>query len=214
MSNYINIRQVLDNLLVHPLLQDLSLERVVNYTVDFIRIVGMPPIFEDKIEVVTIRDYRALLPCDFHEMIQVRKLNSNEVFIYNSDSFLGSTNKVENNNYKLQGNIIYTSIKDIDLELSYRAMPVDIEGYPLIPDNSSFIKALELYIKKQVFTIQFDLGRITAPVLQNTQQEYSWAVGQCQSDLIRPTVDEMQTITNMWNSLLPNINRHNKGFNK
>lgn len=33
MERYISIRQVLDDLLDHPLLQDLSFERVVNYAV-------------------------------------------------------------------------------------------------------------------------------------------------------------------------------------
>ena len=37
MERYISIKVVLDNLLDNPLLQDLTLERVVNYTVDFIR---------------------------------------------------------------------------------------------------------------------------------------------------------------------------------
>ena len=39
MERYINIRQILDDLLEHPLLQDLSFERAINHCVDFIRIV-------------------------------------------------------------------------------------------------------------------------------------------------------------------------------
>ena len=39
------------------------------YTVDFIRIIGMPPIFTEKTAELEIKDYRAALPCDFHEMI-------------------------------------------------------------------------------------------------------------------------------------------------
>ena len=37
MTKYISIRQVLDNLMDNPLLQDLSLERAVNYAVRFIQ---------------------------------------------------------------------------------------------------------------------------------------------------------------------------------
>lgn len=32
----------------------------------------MPSIFLEKTEVLEVKDYRAALPCDFHEMIQVR----------------------------------------------------------------------------------------------------------------------------------------------
>jgi len=71
--------------------------------------------------------------------------------------------------YKLQGNCIFTSIKEGTIEIAYRAIAVDEEGYPLIPDNAAFIRALELYIKKQTFTILFDLQKINANVYQNVQ---------------------------------------------
>lgn len=69
MDRYISIRQVIDDLLVHPLLQDLSLERAVNYAVDFMRIVGCPKIFHEKVEKIQIEDYRGSLPCDYMEVI-------------------------------------------------------------------------------------------------------------------------------------------------
>lgn len=56
-------------------------------------------------------------------------------------------------------------------------MMLDKDGYPMIPENSAFIKALELYIKKAWFTILFDMGKISQGVLFNTQQEYAWAAG-------------------------------------
>ena len=58
--------------------------------------------------------------------------------------------------YKVQGNIIFTSIKNGTIEIAYNSFKVDSEGYPMIPDNSSFIEALELYIKKQYFDIIFN----------------------------------------------------------
>jgi hypothetical protein len=52
--------------------------------------------------------------------------------------------------------------------ISYKSIPVDKDGFPLLIDNPVFLKALELYIKKEVFTVLFDMGKITPPVLQNT----------------------------------------------
>jgi hypothetical protein len=37
----------------------------------------------------------------------------------------------------------------------------------MIPDKSAFTRALELYIKKQCFTILFDLGRINQAAYNN-----------------------------------------------
>lgn len=214
---YINIRKVLDSLLRHPLMQDLTLESAVDYTVDFLRIVGVPSMFMEKIKVVKVEKYRAVLPCDYYQMIQVRKLGG-PAFRYSSDSFHMSECKNCSNRdsidltYKIQGNIIYTSIENGMIELSYEAIATDSEGYPLLPDNSSFTRALELYIKKQWFTILFDLGKINTAVLQNVQQEYAWAVGDCQTEFNRLSIDKAESFYNSWRTLLLRDIEHRTGF--
>lgn len=195
MTDYISLKVILDNCLAHPLLKDLTFERAVVYAVDFIRIMGMPPMFIEKTEEIEIRNHRGALPCDFHEMIQVRtkrrhhKCHDREhshVMRYSTDSFHMShmddkhrhfMDEHTDPTYKIQGRVIFTSMKEGKIEIAYSAIAVDDEGYPLIPDNSSFTKALELYIKKQCFTVLFDLGKIQQGVLQNTQQEYAFYAG-------------------------------------
>ena len=218
MIKYISIKEILDNLLDHPMLREVSFERAVNYTQSFMRIVGCPKIFEEKTAIIEIEDYRGVLPCDFNEIIQVRTHNTCDdnykVFRYSTDNFHMSENKQDSFDltYKIQGNVIFTSMKEGTIEIAYNAFAIDSEGYPLIPDNSAFIRALELYIKKQCFTVLFDLGQINQAVYQNVRQEYAWAVGQAQSDLIRPTIDQMQAITNSLNTLIWRTTEHNNGF--
>ena len=217
MERYINIRQVLDDLLHHPLLQDLTFERAVNYSVEFIRIVGCPRVFEEKALKLKVENYRAMLPCDFHRMIQVRTCacGRTTTFRYSTDSFHMSDDKncnLPDLTYKIQGQVIFTSIKDGEIEIAYEAISVDEEGYPLIPENSSFVRALELYIKRECFTILFDLGKITPQVYNNTCQQYAWAVGQAQNELVKPSIDQMQAIANSWNTLIPRTTSHATGF--
>ena len=52
MDRYISLKQILDDVLDHPLLKDVSFERAVNHAVHFIRIVGMPRAFNEKTELV------------------------------------------------------------------------------------------------------------------------------------------------------------------
>ena len=225
MEGYISIRQIMDDIREHPLLKDINLERVVNYTYHFLRIVGAPRLFVDKVEEIEVKNYRAKLPCDFIEVIQIRDINGNP-FLYTTDNFHESTNKTPQNQYKcyidnfqyqnltykIQGNVIFTSVKDCIIEIAYKALVVDEDGFPMLPDNSPFIRALEAYIKVQQFTILFDTSKISGQVLQNAQQEYAWAVGQAESDLRRMNVDQMQSLTNLWNTLLPRVNEHRNGF--
>ena len=209
-EQYINIKVVLDRILRHPLMQDLSLETAVDYTIDFMRIVGMPRMFTEKVVRITIDKYRALLPCDYYQTIQIR-IPGGHALVYSTDSFHMS-NKGNSSTYKIQGNIIYTSIESGELELAYLAISTDADGYPLLPDNSSFTRALELYIKKQWFTILFDLGKITSAVLQNTQQEYAWAVGDCQSEFNRMSIDQMEAFSNSWRTMILRDHQHSSGF--
>ena len=216
MERYISIKEVLDNLLDNPLLQDLTLERVVNYTIDFIRKVGMPKVYIEKIANLEVKEYRALLPCDFHKMIQVRAFNEgySQVFRSSTDNFHLSEDKGDSHDltYKLQGQVIYTSMKNGTIEIAYQAIPVDCDGYPMIADNSSFREALELYITKKRYKVLFDIGKIRGDVYSSTCQDYAFAVGQAQTSLIMPTIDEMESITNSWNTLIPRVTEHRMGF--
>lgn len=209
-EQYLSIKKILDSCLRHPLMQDLSLETAVDYTIDFMRIVGTPRMFTEKVVRITIDKYRALLPCDYYQTIQVR-IPGGHALVYSTDSF-HMNNKGNSSTYKIQGNIIYTSIESGELELAYLAISTDEDGYPLLPDNSSFTRALELYIKKQWFTILFDLGKITSAVLQNTQQEYAWAVGDCQSEFNRMSIDQMEAFSNSWRTMILRDHQHSSGF--
>ena len=219
MDRYISLKQVLDDILDHPMLKDVSFERAVNHTVRFLRIVGCPRIFEEKTALVEIENYRGLLPCDFNDIIQVRTHSNCDrknygVFRYSTDNFHMSDNKQDSFDltYKIQGNIIFTSIKEGVIEIAYNAFAVDSDGYPLIPDNSSFISALEYYIKKKHFGVLFDTGKINQAIYHQVCQDYAWAVGQAQSDLVRPSIDQMQSLTNSLNTLVTRVNEHRSGF--
>ena len=209
-ESYTNIRVILDKVLRHPLLQDITLETAIDYTIDFMRIVGVPSMFTEKAATITVDKYRALLPEDYYQMNQVRR--GNIVLTYSLDSFHFNNNYSDTNTYKIQGNVIYTSFEEGELEISYQAIATDEQGFPLIPDNSSFTRALELYIKKQWFTILFDLGKLQPAILQNTQQEYAWAVGDCASEFNRLSLDKAESFYNTWKTLVLRDPRHSIGF--
>lgn len=250
-DGYIRIEQIAEDLTEHPLLRDIPIDRIVNYAQEFIKKVGAPKLFYEKVAVIKIENYRGQLPCDFAEIIQVRGAKDHEEYVAATNTFHMDHPDVEKkpvrdwnapapiqpapidkNNppvsmkccppmerdlmllptYKIQGNMIFSSRKNCDVEIAYRGIPIDENGWPMFPDNAEFIGALEAYIKVQRFVIFFDMGQINANVLNNAQQDYAWKVGQAQVGLIRPTLDEMETITNIWHNLIPNMTAHRNGF--
>ena len=114
--------------------------------------------------------------------------------------------------YKLQGMVIFTSTKDVDVEISYQAFATDEEGYPLLPDNASFLRGLETYLKLKWFTVLYEMGKVSENVMQSIKQEYAWAAGDAQSEFSRLSLDEAETLFNSFKTMLPRNNEHWKAF--
>jgi hypothetical protein len=217
--SYINIREVLSRILRHPLLQDITLEQAVQYTIDFIGIFGMPKLYQDKEEVLHIEDYRCLLPCDLISINQIKECKTGVCLRSMTDNFMprehdrSVDHKIPQElSFKTQGQALYVSFKTGDVSVSYEAIPVDKDGFPLLIDNPVFLKALEAYIKREAFTILFDMGKIAPAVLQNTQQQYAWLAGQLQSEFTIPSISEMESIKRSWCTLLQRTSEFNSGF--
>lgn len=218
--NYVSVKEVLSRILRHPLLQGVTLEQVVQHTIDFLGVFGMPKLFEDREETIHIEDFRGRLPCNCIQINQVKECKSGVCLRYMTDNFMpreqhdviiGSKLPKELS-FKTQGQVLYVSFKTGDVSVSYKALPVDKDGFPLLIDNSVFLKTLEFYIKKEEFEILFDEGKISPAVLQNTQQRYAWLAGQLQSEFTIPSQSEMESISRMWNTLVQRTSEFNNGF--
>ena len=207
--NMISFKEVMARVLSHPLLQDVTMEQGIRYTLDFINIVGFPNIYNNKLADVEIENHRGLLPCDLIQVVQVMDGNK-ECMKQMTDNF--DQYRYSINAYKIQGQYIYTTFKDGIVKIAYRALYLDEDGYPMIPDTPIFLKALELYIKKNVFTVLFDMQKISQAVLQHTEQDYDWAVGQLSSEMTLPNEAEMENLTNMLNQLIPGQHEYRNGF--
>lgn len=218
--NYINIREALSRVMRHPLLQDVTLEQVVQYTLDFIGIYGMPKLYQDEEEVIHIEEFRGLLPCNLISINQIKECKSGVCLRYMTDNFMPREHYDENVGYKVpqeltfktQGQVLYVSFKTGDVSISYKSIPVDKDGFPLLIDNPVFLKALEAYIKREVFTVLFDMGKIQVAVLQNAQQQYAWLAGTLQSEFTIPSISEMESIKRSWCTLIQRTSSFNDGF--
>ena len=220
---YLNIKEVLSRILRHPLLQECNLEAAVQYTLDFIGIFGLPAMYEDKEAIIKIENYRGVLPCDLIYIKQVMETCSGVCLRSMTDNFepmehyegrhtAGSVVYKQEMTFKTQNHIIFTSFKDGEIKVSYKAIPVDDDGYPLIINNASYLKALELYIKQEVFTILFDTGKLHASILQNTQQQYGWAAARLKSEFTIPSESEMESISRSWTTLIQRVRDFDNGF--
>lgn len=199
------------------MLENISYEAIIDYTIDFMRIVGVPGLFIDRVVILPIDYYRGSLPSNWIETIQVRDIKTKEALRYTTDSFhLGRkkddiTTSVDGT-YFVQNGRIYTSFKTGKVELAYRAISVDEDGYPLLADNPKLFRALESYVKLQRFTQLFDMGKISPQILQNAQQDYAFNVGACETEFHKLELGQMEVLLNSLKTLLPRENEFIRSF--
>ena len=266
-EQYISLRVIHDRITKHPLLQSITMDAIITYTIDFMRIVGVPAMFVNKVETVQADNYRVKLPCDYIELIQLKGRNG--VYRYTTDTFhlkhhdehyactkgcngrhvrqscaacdtcphkatceyyQFDYNKTEcitllksvtlpdktrygkGNTFMIQNGFIYLSNKCDIVDISYRAILVDDEGMPMIPDNSAFTRALMAYIKQEYFTILFDMNTISQQVFIQAQQDYAWAVGACTTDMNRIDLSKAESMYNLARGLLTKNDEFNETF--
>lgn len=213
---YVNIKEIVSRVLRHPSLKDFTLEQAVQYVTDFMDIFGLPKMYQDKETTIEIKDYRGVLPCDCISINQVKDCKTGICLRAMQDTFMPNDKSYgcqkEELAFKTQGNIIFTSRKFEKILISYKAIPVDKDGYPLLIDNGLYLKTLELYIKKELFLVLFETGKVSAAVIQNVQQDYAWRAGQLQKELTNPSMSELESITREWTSMLDRPNTFDNGF--
>lgn len=229
MDRYTSIKVIGDRLMRNPNFKNINFEALVDYTMDFFRIIGAPKLYIEKTIIITISEYKAELPCDLVEIIQVQKVNSiiNNCKVgdftpmkYATSSFRSiyhCTNSPDikcnsSVTYSVENGNIYTSFCEGMIQLAYRGIQIDEKGYPMIPDNPRILRALENYIKVQYYTILFENMLIPIQILENVKQDYSWSVGAAASELNKIDDSTAETIRNIYNRLLLDVRQYNKGF--
>lgn len=109
--------------------------------------------------------------------------------------------------FSLTNNKIYTNIEEGVVFLAYKAIAVDENCFPLIPDNIKLIRAIESYIKYKWFDILNDMDKVTDRKLAKAEADYCWNIGQAQSDMIMPNETEMEALVNSITKLLPSTDQ-------
>lgn len=99
------------------------------------------------------------------------------------------------------------------IRLSYKAIPTDERGYPLIPDNATYQEAVYWYVVMKLSFPKFLRGELGGPgkrsvnaaqnIYSYTQQQWHHYRNKAYAEAIMPTADDMRNIKRDWNRLVP-----------
>jgi hypothetical protein len=114
--------------------------------------------------------------------------------------------------YVITPGYIKTNVETGYIMLAYQAIPTDNEGYPLIPDDASFIEAIYWYIVMKLYYPQWVAGQIRDAVYYDARRSWNYFSKQAYGNALMPNTDSLESIKNSWLRLVPEINEHQSGF--
>ena len=121
----------------------------------------------------------------------------------------------ENINYEetyiVDCDYIKTSFKTGKICISYMALPIDDDCYPLVPQDISYQEAMFWYVYKKML--------LSNPQIKNNGIDYNFAdqkwkyyCTQARNAANFPDIDRMESFMNQWVRLIPQISSHDLAF--
>jgi hypothetical protein len=130
----------------------------------------------------------------------------------NTGSIDSSTYVTSDLTYLIKPGYIKTNVPNGFIMLAYQAVPTDHDGYPMIPDNASYIEAIYWYIVTKLLYPQWANGQVRDAVYYDARRSWNFYCKQAYGNALMPNKDQMESIKNVWLRLVPEINEHESAY--
>lgn len=227
----ISVKRILWDVMQHPLAQELSYDLAAQYAVDALELIGAPLSYVDSVTNPPLKlvNYKAELPANLVNIRGIRLLrydndptgtsghreqyavalrHATDIYHKVLNCNVNDEHIPEEYTYTVQNGILYTSIPEGEVEVSYKALPVDDEGYPLLPNEIKTRMAVQYYILYRYLEPLYDVGKITDKAFQRISQEKSFYMGAAQNSLQLAGIDHLESVMNAVNRLIVNDQAH------
>lgn len=222
--------------IINSVYRDLNLSEPINivdaveWAGEALELIGAALYYQEVVEVLLVKDYKAKLPVGLHyietaggfvteDILHCPESNQFTQMKYSTDAYHHSyckNNKdclcISNLTYKVNEDYIFPNFETGFIKISYKRIPIDNEGYPSIPDDIKFRRAVSYYLQEKIGFIKWSQGKMPEAVYRKIEVNKEWAMGAANTSANMPSVDMMESIKNNWIRLIPKINQHSDGF--
>lgn len=202
--------------------RDLNLESDTRWQ-DMVEWIGealglmMPSInYVHKTACIEVNGYKGELPCDFYQLVQVNyggtpMTLATHTFApkYHDKSSANLTTR-GNATYSLDPAYIKTSFDKGKLEMAYKAIPLDCDGFPLIPDHPLYMEALVYFITMKLEYPNWVAGKQSR--FESLKALWNEYCGKANAKSKMPDLAMMENIRRTMIRLIPQMNFFNTNF--
>jgi hypothetical protein len=191
---------------------ELSDEQSLEWIADFISHANSPIVLENKQGIIEISDGRGKLPDDLHLIAQTalgqpgcsrEELGSGRAGIlpmqWATDNFhtryhcdnrdYGCKSKYT---YQVNSNYVFTSVDTGFVVMAYKAIPTDVDGYPMVPADQQWLEGATKFLAGKVASILWQRDDLSDSKLFHYERERDWYFAQAVNYSKMPSLDEMK----------------------
>lgn len=218
--NYISIKNTIGRFLKEYGLEDTSyVEDLPQWVEDAINIIGISNYYVYKYKLLTVTGSKVCLPCGIENLYGFWVTDSIDVaseknqmkrLVIRNNPLIGKGVKDEDN-VLLYGNIngsyLHTSFETGKVYLVYTGVPLDEEGYPLVPKDAKLNEALQYY-----FIYKMSLSGFKHPVIdfKTAYQMWEKLYPSAGNSINWMDLQDYQEFTELWtNPLIGDLNKNN-----
>lgn len=129
-----------------------------------------------------------------------------------SASLIKQTNTTSDYTYVINNSYIKTNIKEGYLMIAYTTVPVDEEGYPLIPDSEMYKEALYWYVVTKLLYSKWLLGTVRDRQYESAKHSWNFYRKAAYAEAMMMNADQLESMKNQYLKLYPEIDEFSNFF--
>jgi hypothetical protein len=159
-----------------------------------------------------IVDYKVPLPCNLESLLGI-EYNGYRLPPSNSNRFHKPCKALNNStfhpteNYKLNPGFIHVGFETGKITIFMNGVPLDCDGFPLIPDNFNYVDAVTWYL-----ITRLALRKDVSFTFQEAEARWETKRGRAKNSVDFPDIDDMELFMRSWNSVLLDTRKAHKFF--
>lgn len=198
---------------------ELNQSNIIEWVGEAMSMIGAYSQYRNVSANPTISNYRVPLPCDFVYLIDISY--NGKPMSYQNKSMLNNylcpdCNTVPHcctsETFYIENGYLNTSFEEGEICIIYQAVMVDDEGFPMIPDNVYFDKALASYCTYMLDRIAYRKGKLPEKIMRDSERDWYFYVNSARGSANQPSLAELENLKNLWVRLMPLQNEYKSHF--
>lgn len=219
----VSMGEIMWRVMNNPIATELTFDQAAEYALEFIKLMNAPLTLSDNVKKIEIQDYKGYLPQNIVDIKGIKWLGEDGCSLPHAMRYATDIYHVQQEDnepkdcydeytYIVQNCVIQTNRKKGFIDIAYKELPIDEDGFPLIPDNESFKQGLYYYILCKYLEILWTMGKITDKVFDYYQQQRYFYFGQAENSVKIRGIDHLESIMNSVNRIIVSTTLHDKFY--